>query len=160
MICKWWRRNFLPAEFGAAIAATAILVYLVHWSRFATCVDSVIAVSRPLIYASLASVCGSLLGFNLTAASIVLASVNSNSPRLRAVRESGHYETIWRVFIAAAKALAAATLLALVGLVINHDGALGVPLSWALVFAFLLSCLRAFRVAWVLGNVIALTARP
>ena len=160
MIRKWWRGHFLAAEFGAAITATAVLVYLVHWSRFATCVDSVVAVSHPFIYASLASICGSLLGFNLTAASIVLAALNSKSPKLRIVRESGHYETIWRVFGATVRALAAATVLALAGLVIDRTGALGVPLSWSIVFAFLLSCLRVSRAVWVLGNVIALTARP
>ena len=157
---RWWRRHFLAAEFAAAVAATAVLVYLVHWTRFAACVDSVVAVSHPFIYASLASVCGSLLGFNLTAASIVLATVNSKSPKLRFVRESGHYETIWRVFGASARALAVSTVLALAGLVIDHAGPLGVYLSWSIVFAFLLSCLRVCRAIWVLGNVIALTARP
>lgn len=160
MICKWWRRNFLEAELGAAITATAVLVYLVHWSRFAACVDLVVAVSHPFIYASLASICGSLLGFNLTAASIVLAASNSKSPKLRIVRESKHYKTIWRVFAATARALAFATVLSLAGLVIDRKGALGIPLSWLVVFVFLLSCLRVSRAVWVLGNIIALTTRP
>ena len=157
---RWWRRHFLAAEFGAAVAATILLVYLVHWTRFAACVDSVVAVSHPFIYASLASVCGSLLGFNLTAASIVQATVNSKSPKMRFVRESGHYAMVWKVFSASAKALAATTVLALAGLVIDRTGPLGIHLSWSIVFAFLLSCLRVYRAVWVLGNVIALTARP
>lgn len=160
MICGWWRRHFLAAELAVAVIATLVLVYLVHWSCFAACVDSVVAVSHPFIYGTLASICGSLLGFNLTAASIVLAATNSNSPRLRIVRQSEHYGAIWRVFGATARALAAATVLALAGLVIDRTGALGVPLHWSIVFAFLLSCLRVFRAVWVLGNVIALMARP
>ena len=160
MIHGWWRRHFLVAELAVAVIATLALVYLVHYSRFAACVDSVVAVSHPFIYGTLAAICGSLLGFNLTAASIVLTATSSNSRRLRIVRRSEHYETIWRVFGATAKALAAATVLALAGLVIDRNGALGVPLHWSIVFAFLLSCLRGFRVVWVLKNVIALMAPP
>lgn len=160
MICKWWRRHFLGAELGVAAVATLLLMYLIHYSCFAECVDSVVAVSRPFIYGALATICGSLLGFNLTSASIVLATANSNSPRLRVVRQSKHYGTIWKVFGAAAKALAAATVLALAGLVIDHTGALGDPLHWAIVFTFLLSCLRVYRAVWVLGNIIALTGHP
>ena len=160
MISRWWRRHFLAAEFAVAVVATLMLVYLVHYSRFAACVDSIVAISHPFVYGTLASICGSLLGFNLTAASIVLATTNSNSPRLHVVRRSEHYGAIWKVFGATAKALATATVLALAGLVIDRTGALGVPLHWSIVFAFLLSCLRVFRSVWVLGNVIALTARP
>ena len=158
MIRAWWRRYFLGAELAVAVTATLALMYLFHWSRFAACVDSFVAVSHPFIYGTLASVCGALLGFTLTAASIVLAAVN-NSPNLRIVRKSEHYGTIWRVFGATAKALATATVLALAGLVIDRAGVLGVPLGWLTVFAFLLSCLRVFRSVWVLVNVIALTAR-
>ena len=160
VIYGWWRRDFLAAELAVAVSATLALVYLVHYSGFAACVDSVVAVSHPFVYGTLASICGSLLGFNLTATSIVLAAVNSNSPGLRIVRESEHYGTIRRVFGATARALGLATVLALAGLVIDRTGALGVPLGWSIVFFFLLSCLRVFRAAWVLGNVIALTARP
>ena len=157
MICRWWRRHFLAAELAVAAAATLVLVCLVRYNRFACYLDSVVEVSHPFIYASLASICGSLLGFNLTAASIVLTG---DSLRLRIVRRSEHYRTIWRVFGATARALAATTVLALAGLVIDQTGALSVPLLWSIVFAFLLSCLRIFRAVWVLGNVIALTARP
>ncbi len=160
MIRNWWRRHFLEAEFAVAVVATIVLVYVVHYSCFAACMDSVVAVSHPFIYGTLASICGSLLGFNLTAASIVLATTNSNSPGLRAVRRSQHYGAIRKVFGATAKALAAATVLALAGLVIDRTGALGITLDWSIVFAFLLSCLCVFRAVWVLGNVIALTARP
>ncbi len=160
VICEWWRRHFLPAEFAAAAVATFAVMYAVHHSRYACYVDSLVEVSHPFIYASLASICGSLLGFSLAASSIVLGAANSNAPGLRVVRQSEHYETIWKVFSATTKALAATTVLALAGLVIDRAGALGVPLLWSIVFAFLLSCLRVYRAIWVLGNVIALTARP
>ena len=160
VVCAWWNRYFLGAEFTVAAVVTAGLAYLVHHSRFACHVDSVIEVSHPFIYGALASVCGSLLGFNLAATSIVLATVYSNSPGLSIVRKSKQYRTIWKVFFATTKALATATVLALAGLVVDRTGALSIPLLWSTVFAFLLSCLRVFRAGWVLKNIIDLTVHP
>ena len=75
------------------------------------------------------------------------------------MRESVHYATLWRVFLATIRTLGFATVVSLVGLVFDRDDA---PWHWVLYFvvlAFLLSCLRIARSVWVLERVIGLVTK-
>ena len=109
-----------------------------------------------VVYGTLASICASLLGFTITATSIVL--VSASTPRLRILRNSRHYPVMWRVFRAAIRALALGTVLSLVALVVGRDRVLSDPVLFFLVFAVLLSCLRIARAIWVLENIIVIVA--
>src|SRR5207249_620650 len=75
--------------------------------------------SRQQLYSTIASVAGSLLGFILTAVSIVL--VLSPSPRFRILRESGQLERAYRVYFQAILWLAASTVLSFVALLLDTD---------------------------------------
>lgn len=110
------------------------------------------------MYGTRASIFGSLLGFTITAASIVLGF--SSSPRLRIIRESRHYTTLWKVFGATIRALGLATVLSLVALIFDRDDAPAHTVFYLALFGFFLSCLRIARAVWVLENIISLMATP
>lgn len=114
--------------------------------------------NRGAIYGALASIYGSLLGFAITAVSIVLGF--STTERLAVVRESKHYPTLWKVFTATIRTLGLATVVALLGLILDRDSS---PAKWVLhmtVFATILATLRLSRCVWVLENVISLVTGP
>jgi len=154
----WWRAHFIPVEFGVSAVVTAAFIGWAEWLDGASVIDSLLMGNRGPVYGTLATIFGTLLGFTITAASIVLGF--SSSPRLRIVRESTHYATLWRVFGSTIRALALATVVGLIALIVDRDSA---PRHWILyvvVFGFVLSSVRIARAIWVLENVIALITRP
>ncbi len=155
---QWWRSNFLVVELAVVAMVAAAFVGWAECLGGVTKIDLILVENRGSLYGTLASIFGSLLGFTITAASIVLGF--SSSPRLRIIRESEHYSMLWKVFGATIRALGFATVLSLVGLVFDRDAN---PSHWVLYlvgFAFLLACMRIARAVWVLDNIIGLIARP
>ena len=94
---QWWRTHFLHVELGLALVCSATFV---TWSQLGggVIVEETLNGNRGAVYGALASIFGSLLGFAITAVSIVLGF--STTERLAVVRESKHYQTLWTVFAA------------------------------------------------------------
>ena len=155
---RWWRSHFLTSELLVAVIGTFAFICWVKFFGGAADVDQMLANNHTALYGTLASIFGSLLGFTITATSIVLAF--SISPRLRIVRESEHYPTLWKVFRATIKALALATILSLAGLVFDRDDAPNHCVLFCVMYAFLLSCLRITRAIWVFENIVLLLTNP
>lgn len=153
-VSRWWARNFLFAELCAVLLVTAGMVAWAECLQGTVEIDKVLSGNRSALYGTLASIFGSLLGFAITAASIVLGF--SSSARLRVVRESKHFPTLWKVFSATIRALGLATIVSLVGLLADRDEVPVYFISYLLMFSFLLSCVRIARTVWVLENIIAL----
>ena len=153
---KWWRTHFLAAEFGIAILCGASFV---AWARLwggGAILEDTLTGNRGAIYGALASIFGSLLGFAITAVSIMVAF--STNDRLTVVRESKPYPTLWKVFTATIRTLGFATVVALFGLILDRDNHPMNPVLYLTVFASVLAALRLARCAWVLENVITLVA--
>lgn len=157
-IASWWKIHFLTAEFWAAAAgAAAFAVWLRFLGGNAT-LEEVLRGNRAAIYGTLASIFGALLGFVIATLSILLGF--SASDRLAIVRESKHYGTIWEIFTAAIRALALATAVSLVALVIDRDRDPAPLLTVICIFAGLLAGVRILRSVWVLERVIDLVTAP
>ena len=155
---RWWGRHFLIAEFALAILLTigfgVWYCALDGW----TATSALLQGNRAVLFGTIASILGSLLGFVITATSIVLGF--SASDRLAVVRESAQYPTIWKTFSATIRALAFATIVALVCLLFDRDNAPKTWLAIPLGFAMLLALLRISRSIWVLEQIIGLVTRP
>ncbi len=77
-----------------AVMIGVTAAYWIHYRNGAVVSDRLLAQNRAAVYGTLASIFGSLLGFVITAASIVLGFSGSES--LAVVRGSKHYPTLWR----------------------------------------------------------------
>lgn len=158
LLPKWWRTNFLHAELGLAIVSGLTFIMWAQICGGGAIIDETLKGNRGAVYGALASIFGSLLGFAITAVSIVLGF--STTERLAVVRESKHYPTLWKVFTAAIRTLGLATVVALLGLILDRESS---PMKWVLyltVFAMILAILRLSRCVWVLENVITLVTGP
>jgi len=121
-------------------------------------VDVFLKDRKGTIYGTVAAIFGSLLGFVITAESIVLGL--SGDDRLSIVRKSKHYPTLWKVFTATIRWLAFATAASLVALIADRES---VPCRWAFFACVLGSTLviaRLARCVWVLEQVVHLVASP
>ncbi len=157
MIPGLWKRHFLLAEGGLAVLLT--LTFAAWFWRFGgeNCVFILLQSNRATLYGTLASIFGSLLGFVITATSVVLGFSGSES--LSVVRESAQYPMLWRTFSATIRTLAGATLVALLCLVVDRDGAPVPLLVVLLVLAVTFSVLRIARTIWVLEHIIVLVTK-
>ena len=157
MIQGVWRRHFLIVEGGLAVFLT--VVFTVWFFRFGGTITvfALLQNNRGTLYGTIASIFGSLLGFVITTTSVVLGFAVSEN--LSVVRESAQYPMLWRTFSAAIWALAGATLVALLCLLVDRDAA---PVPWLvvlLVLAVTLSTLRIARTIWVLEHIIVLVTK-
>jgi len=117
--------------------------------------------NRSGLYGVLTSLWGALLGFTITAVSIVL--VFSQDPRLKLVRESAHYPTLWQVFMSAIRILGLATAAGLLALLFDRDPPGGSPrivFFYVVVFFSTLAILRLWRCVWVLDRVVRIVSAP
>jgi hypothetical protein len=155
---QWWRTHFLFWEGCLAAVLTGIFAWWYLCDDGAAGVNVLLKASRQAIYGTAASVLGSLLGFIITAASIVFAV--SGSDRLKVIRDSKQYPALWAVFGSTIRACGLATIAAFVALIFDRDER---PVSWLLisvVFSVLLAILRIARAVWALENVIMLITAP
>jgi uncharacterized membrane protein YqjE len=110
------------------------------------------------VYGAFASIFGSLLGFVIAAVAIALPFASDT--RLAVVRLSNQNKTLWELFLAGTRALAGATLLSMIALVLDRDDN---PHRWILIavaFFTILACIRVARVVWALQHLVGLMIRP
>ena len=149
---------FLLLEFVlAVVACSAFVVWAVCFDGAAR-VEEVLQGNRADVYGTLASICGSLFGFTITAVSVVMAT--SGSPRLQVVRASKHYGDMWQIFLSSIRCLGAATIILIVGLLVDRDEAPRMWVFYMALFTISVVMVRLARVVWVLGRVIQLVNSP
>jgi hypothetical protein len=149
-----WAKEFLRFEFLSSILMTILFFIWFEYFSGQVLVDQVLLGNRSAIYGALAAIFGALLGFVITAVSIVIGY--SANDRLAIVRDSPEYPKLWKIFISAIRATALATMAALLGLIFDRDTS---PSYWILffnLFAFILILFRLGRCIWVLENIINL----
>ena len=151
-----WRRNFLGIESAVATTPALALVVYVGWFEGAAQLNELLQDQRGLVYRTLATISGTLLGFSLASASLVLTFVSSD--RLALLRRSSHYGSLWKVFFQCIRALGLLTVMSLAAIVIDRDEA---PFVWILApmagLATFVS-LRLLRVIWILEQIVRLVS--
>lgn len=151
-----WNQHFLRNEGALSVFLAGTIVL---WSEFfggINPISEILKGNRGTIYGALTSVFGSLLGFAITAESIVLGL--SGSERLTNVRDSEHWSTLWDTFVAAIRCLGLATAASLIGLIFDRDST---PLPWVFYFVLFSSFLAVARLArcvWILEQVVAIVS--
>lgn len=153
---KSLKEHFLWVDLAGTIVATLLLC--VH-SRIAGSdfLEKLLTGNRVQAYQMLAGLFGSMLGFVITAASVLLAVAGHEN--LALLRKSKHYPMLWQTYTSAMYALGCATILAVVGFFWDREDS---P-QWAYAYVVLgASLLSAIRVGWTvlfLGKVIKIVAR-
>jgi hypothetical protein len=143
------------------IAVLAVTLLLAIWCSFfggARQVDELMHGTRIGLYGTLGAIFGSLLGFVIATLTILLGF--SESARLAVLRSSSHYPVLWRTLLSATKWLAAATLAAVVALVVDRDGAQNLGAFYLCVFTSIVAALRLASSIWILENVVVLVTSP
>ena len=147
---KPYKRHFLLAELIISIIFTIGIMVLVHFLWSHELLKSWIITNRNTIYPLIATIGGTLLGFVITGVSIILAF--SESEKLRLLKRSKQYKTIFTIYFSTIKYLAITTIIAIIGLVVNDD--FSVVIFYLLLWSVTISALRIWRWLWVLQSIV------
>lgn len=157
-LAKHWATHFLLLE---PLLAVIITTMFWGWSEGLggrAHVDEALDGNRAAVYGAMASLFGALLGFVITAVSILLGF--SASDKLTVVRDSDHYTTLWAVFTLATKILGFATVAALTGLILDREKHHMHELFYVMAGFSVLALLAVARCLWVLEQVVGLVTGP
>lgn len=148
-IWKEYKRHFLAAEFLISIAFALIIIFFVRsfWSYEA--IISWISANKKEVYSLIASIGGTLLGFVITGISIIIAF--SESEKLKLLRKSKVYNTIFDIYFSTIRYLAVTTIIPIIGLVVNEGE---IYILYLLIWSIIISSLRIWRCIWVLENIV------
>jgi hypothetical protein len=162
MLPGFWKRAFLPIELGIAIAlGVAIAVWSERYSGRAI-LAAYLDQDRATIYGTVASIAAALLGFLIATVTIIqglVAGGDAARVSFARLRESNQYDTLWRVFRWAMRALAVATALALVGQFADRDQAPIWPLFYLTLTSVLIAGTLVARTIWILEKVMSIAAK-
>lgn len=153
----FWKKHFLWLELGLVILIWALFVYWCESKGGKDVVETILKERHGTVYGAVSAIFGSLLGFAITAESIVLGL--SGSEQLEVVRKSVHYKTLWKVFMSTIRSLGIATILCIVALVFDRDLS---PCRWFMypaVFGGLWATARLCRCIWILEQVVLLASQ-
>jgi len=106
------------------------------------------------LFSTLASIFGSLLGFVITAAAIVISFLGS--PSMSVLKKSAHFPKLWKIFFATSRALGVSTVFALACIIDDVTAALGPITVYILIALCILTFLRVISCLWVLEKVVEL----
>jgi|SRR5580658_5587514 hypothetical protein len=155
---KLYREHFLGADLIVAVILSSIAVVWMADFGGIKSVDSILAGNRSVIYGTLSTIFGSLLGFVITAVSIIVGVWGAE--KLALVRGSKHAGDLWLIFSSTTRWLGFATVLSLAGLIADRDSA---PLHAILYIAIVVGAIALARLArsiWALDNVVRILAMP
>lgn len=141
LICHLYQKRFMCVDF--VICLLCVVVFIVWCERFNGngYVNEILCGNRSAIYGALTSVFGSMLGFIIAAAAIVMSG--AQSPKLTILRESRHYPTLGQVYASAVTALGLSLCVCIFALIFDKDSR---PCIYITYFAFFFSLLSGFRI--------------
>lgn len=154
---SWWKKHFLIVEL---VWASVIACGLFAWAMFgsgAHVLTSIVSQNRGQLYGTVASISGSLLGFVITAMSIVLGF--SSSDRLSILRNSDYYEQLWAVFTSTIRWLAGSTIIWILALLFERESHQRPLLLVSCISITLVASFRLMRCLWVLERIVEILTR-
>lgn len=152
------RKNFLFVELLLSLLITLILVLvsLVFGSK--EDVLEWVLLKRSDFYPTIATIAGTLFGFVITGVSVILAFSNSKSKRIKMLKKSKHYETIFDIYFSTIRYLAFTTVIAIIGIMVIRSWVVLISF-FLLIWGVIISSFRLWRCLWVLEKIIKISSK-
>lgn len=146
-------KHFRGYELIISFVTVGVLVAIFSGLGFSY-VDSKLAEIYKPLYAVIAPIAGSLLGFVITGISILLAF--GDTGRLVYLKKSPHYKEVYRVYLSTIKYLGILTIVSITALIFNSTIFWRIPLFCIILWGVIISGLRLYRCFWVLHHIVKL----
>jgi hypothetical protein len=153
----FYNSNFLSIEFVICLLISALISIWGFKCNGNVIVETYLGNSRNSLYSTMATMFGSLLGFNITALSIVIGYTTDD--RMKLVRESASYQQLWDIFTSTIKFLAITTVLSIIGLFFDKESCHNYFIFYIMVFLTMVTCARLARSIWALEQIIKILTK-
>ena len=156
IIVQFWDVWFLELELVLAVGLTISFAGWLWWYDNAPIVvEGFLGDDRAILYRTLATVSGTMVGFSMTVAALVLTRIATERFQLlRSGRAGKNYEALWKTYTQAVKFLALLTVFSIAALILDTKDS---PSHWVLIPTILLgllSILRVGRAIWILEKLL------
>lgn len=149
-----WSRDFLLYEFYFSIVITLFCIITVNIFDLIGFVQNILDGIRSTLYATIAQIAGSLLGFVIAGVSILLTMQKNENMKI--LECSNLYYQIFDVFISGSKILSVTTVIALLSMVFDNDKSYNYIFMYGTLWGIIISSFRTWRCLWILKHVIDL----
>ncbi len=153
---KEYKRHFLFADLVVSVLISLIFIFSINFTWSSETIAAWISANKKEIYSLIATIGGTLLGFVITGVSIIIAF--SESEKLRLLKQSKQYKTIYDVYFSTIRFLAITTVVPIIGIIINDGEA--VLILYFLIWSVLISSFRIWRCIWVLESIVEILHKP
>lgn len=144
-----YEENFMLYEFFISIILSIAIIHFIFPIIFPDGIETWLVLNKGDIYSLLASVAGTLLGFIITGVSVILAF--SESEKLKILKKSKHYKTIFVVYFSTIRWLALTTVISIIWIFTDY---FMVTSFYLLTWSVLVSSLRIGRCVWILESIV------
>jgi hypothetical protein len=152
-IRKQYNKNFLQMELILSILFAICVIYILNYLKSPDIIAYWLSQNKNNIYSLFASINGTMLGFVFTGMSIIL--VFTESEKLRRLKRSKHYKTIFIIYFSTIKYLGLATAVPILGIIFNNE--YNMYLFYLIIWSIIISVLRIWRCMWVLESLIVIS---
>lgn len=155
---KWREKHLLLADFLIAAISSLAVIGLALWYSTPIELAQLFNGSRGPMYTTIAAITGSLLGFILTAMSIIAVFVQT--PRFEKLQNAGGVKQIFRIYMSATRWLSFTTVWIIVAIVLDTDERNQLHVTAATAFIVTITAMRVFRCVWALEEIIEVVSTP
>lgn len=155
---KFYRRHERSFGYAVPLIATAIFIVLVEWVWGEARYVSWLATDRGLVYSTLAAVAGAILGFVITAVTVMIAIIDR--PRLQAISNSRPFPVLFLTWFEAIYVLGLTILASFIALLAETDQSPKPWLSFLVLALALVSASKVLRTIRLLKAVCLLAIKP
>jgi len=158
-IKKSYKKHFLEWEFFVSLFVAIVVIMYINALCSSRDVEDWIIANKKSVYPLIATISGTLLGFVITGVSIIIAF--SESEKLKLLKKSKQYKTIFEVYFSTIKFLALTTVMAVIGLILDDSRAMpftnldyNIGVSYIIFWLVIISSFRIYRCLWILENIV------
>jgi hypothetical protein len=151
---EFWRRHFLGLELGAATGVAVVALIITEFGSETYWLSAILGSGSGGVASALVGISASLLGFTITAISLLLVLPDSSG--IQRLRTSGSWEIVLHVFMSAIGWTGLLLVCALAASLGPDTGQLKYWLSAGCFFLSVVVLLRYLRIVWILEHIVQL----
>lgn len=151
--------NYLRYELIISLVTVSILFLVVQTNdKYSSSYDAWTGEVRSTLYPLIATIAGTLLGFIITAVSVIVSFFQVKDTRLSRLEGRAVLDDIYGAYISAIYVLALTTVLSIFGMFVNEQ--ILHWISFIILWSALIASLRIWRCLWTLKNLIQIIKKP
>ncbi len=155
-IKKYYEARFLFCEWLIAALIAIVIIFILNHVCGSEDVIKFLNGSRQQLYAMLASISGTILGFIIATVSILMGLLQL--PKLKLVRISQHHRTVYAILFSTIRYLSYFTIWAIVAFIFDKDTAPKIWLTYIGVWLLIIVSIRFYRCLWVIQKTVNIAA--